>query len=92
MALSIFEHGDGHYRLFREDREVGWVAGRVVGFVGFDSEAAAVHAATVAYRALSEWIARQSREQPLPRRRLKVRVENGKQLLTSGGIAIGTIL
>lgn len=94
MSLSIFEYGDGRFRLFQAEREVGWVEGRAVGFVGFDSEAAAVHAATVAYDALSAWLARQSREQPTPRRRrrLGLRIENGEHHLTLGGVAIGRLV
>jgi len=91
MSLSIFEFGDGHFRLFRDGREVGWVEGRAVGFLGFDTEAGAYHAATVAYDALSGWLARQSREQAVPRRRLQLRVENGERQLTIGGIAIGRL-
>jgi hypothetical protein len=92
MPLSIFEHGDGRFRLFRDGREIGWVEGRAVAFVGFDSEAAAAHAATAAHNALNNWLARQSREQPTPRRRLGITVENGERHLTVGGIAIGRLL
>jgi hypothetical protein len=94
MSLSIFEYGDGRFRLFHGEREVGWVEGRDVAFVGFDSEAAAVHAATVAYDAVSGWLARQSREYPTPRRRrrLGIRVENGEHSLTLGGVAIGRLV
>src|SRR5690242_18832334 len=91
MSLSIFEHGDGRFRLFRDEREVGWVEGRAIGFFGFDSQAIAVDAATAAYDALTGWLARQSGEQLTPRgrRRLRIRVENGEHQLTLGGAAIG---
>ena len=92
MPLSIFEHGDGRFRLFRDGCEIGWVEGRAVAFLGFDSEAAAAHAATAAYNALNDWLARQSREQPTPRRQLGLCVENGEHHLTLGGIAIGRLL
>jgi hypothetical protein len=94
MSLSIFEYGDGRFRLFHGEREVGWVEGRAVAFVGFDSEAGAVHAATVAYDALSGWLARQSRELPTPRRRrrLGIRIKNGEHHLTLGGVAIGRLV
>lgn len=92
MSLSIFEFGDENFRLFRDGGETGWVEGRAVGFFGFDDEADAIHAATVAYDALSGWLARQSREQPTARRRLDLRVENGVHQLTLGGIAIGRLL
>src|SRR5689334_14247822 len=53
MPLSIFEYGDGRFRLFHDSREVGWVEERVIGFSGYQSDAAAVRAATVAYDALN---------------------------------------
>jgi hypothetical protein len=92
MPLSVFEHGDGRFRLFRDGCEVGWVEGRAVGFLGFDSEAAAADAAIAAHNALSHWLARQSREQPATRRQLGRRVENGEHHLTLGGISIGRLL
>jgi len=94
MTLNIFEYGDGRFRLFHGDREVGWVEGRAIGFVGFDSEEAAVDAATAAYDALSGWLARQSREQPTlrRRRRLGIRVGNGERHLTLGGVTIGRVV
>jgi hypothetical protein len=92
MTLSIFEHGDGHFRLFRDGCEVGWVDGRDVGFLGFDTEADAADAAIAAYEALSVWLARQSRAQRTPQRRLDLRVENGKTSLTLGDIAVGRLV
>jgi hypothetical protein len=92
MSLSIFEYGDGRFRLFRDGSEVGWVEGRAVGFLGFDSEAAAVNAALAAYNALSDWLARQTREPAKARRRLGQRVEDGEQQLTVDGVAIGRLL
>jgi len=94
MTLNIFEYGDGRFRLFHGEHEVGWVEGRAIGFVGFDSEEAAVDAATAAYDALSSWLARQSREQPPPRRRrrLGIRVANLERQLTLGGISIGRLV
>ena len=94
MSLRIFEYGDGRFRLFHGEREVGWVEGRAVGFFGFDGEAAAVHAATAAYDALSSWLARQSREHATPRRRrrLGIRADHGVHRLTLGGVAIGRLV
>jgi hypothetical protein len=92
MSLSIFEFGDGRFRLFRDGCEVGWVEGRAVGFLGFESEAAAAHAASAAYNALSGWLARQSREQATTRRRLRLRVENGEYQLTVAGSPVGRLL
>jgi len=94
MSLSIFEHGDGRFRLYHGDREVGWVESRAVGFVGFDSDEAAVRAAAIAYDALSEWLARQRRQEAAPRRgrRLRVRTESGEHQLTLGEVAIGKLV
>jgi hypothetical protein len=92
MPLSIFEHGDGRFRLFRDGCEVGWVEGRAVGFLGFDSEAAATDAAMAAHNALSDWLARQSREHPPKRGQLGLSVEHGEHHLTLGGISIGRLV
>jgi hypothetical protein len=94
MSLSIFEYGDGRFRLFQGDQEIGWVEGRTVGFVGFDTEQAALRAATVGYDALITWLARQSREAPAPRGRARpiARTEAGERQLTLGGVAIGGLV
>jgi hypothetical protein len=94
MPLSIFEHGDGRFRLFHDSREVGWVEGRVIGFSGFHSDAAAVRAATVAHDALNAWLARQSRAAVVRRRGrpLDVHWRDGVRQLTIDGISIGRLL
>lgn len=94
MSLSIFEYGDGRFRLFHGDREIGWVEGRAIGFVGWDSEAAAMRAATAAYDALSDWLARQRRQEAAPRRgrALRVRNDGAERSLTLGDVAIGRLL
>jgi hypothetical protein len=94
MSLSIFEYGDGRFRLFHGDREVGWVEGRAVGFIGWESEAAAVRGATVAYDALSDWLARQRRQDATPRRgqALRARSDGTERVLTLGGVAIGRLV
>jgi hypothetical protein len=94
MSLSIFEYGDGRFRLYHGEREVGWVENRAIGFVGFDSDEAAARAACIAYDALSEWLARQRRLEAAPRRgrRLRVRSESGERQLTLGGVAIGRLV
>jgi hypothetical protein len=94
MSVSIFEYGDGRFRLFHGDREVGWVEGRAIGFADWDSEMAALRAATVAYDALCDWLARQRRQEAAPRRgrHLRTRTEGGERLLTLGGVAIGRLL
>jgi hypothetical protein len=71
---------------------VGWVDGRDVGFLGFDTEADAADAAIIAYDALSVWLARQSRAHRTPLRRLDLRVENGETSLTLGDIVIGRLV
>jgi len=92
--MSIFEYGDGRFRLFRDDREIGWVENRAVGFVGFGSDDDAVAAATSAYDALSAWLARQRRQEATPRRgrRLRVRSAAGERQLTLGDVAIGRLV
>jgi hypothetical protein len=94
MSLSIFEFGDGRYRLYDGEREIGWVEGRAVGFVGFDTEESALRAATVGYDALIGWLGRQSRDAPAPRgrRRLVVRAGAAERLLTLGGVAVGGLV
>ena len=94
MSMSIFEYGDGRFRLFRGEREIGWVENRAVGFVGFSSDEDAIAAATSAYDALSAWLARQRRQEATPRRgrRLRVRSEAGERHLTLGDVAIGRLV
>ena len=94
MSLSIFEYGDGRFRLFHGDREIGWVEGRAVGFVGFASDDEAVRAATIAYDALSGWLARQAGGTAIPRRgrRLRVRAEGGERTLTLGNVPVGRLV
>jgi hypothetical protein len=94
MSLSIFEYGDGRFRLFHGDREIGWVEGRVVAFTGFESDTAAIRAATVAHDALSAWLARQSYKEVIRRRgrRLGLYARDGERYLTIGGISIGRLV
>lgn len=94
MTLSIFEYGDGRFRLYRGDREVGWVENRAVGFIGFASDEEAMRAATTAYDALCGWLARQRRQDAAPRRgrRLRVRSEGGERELVLGDAPIGRLL
>ena len=94
MSLSIFEYGDGRFRLFHVEREVGWIEGRAVGFVGFDIEEMAVRAAAIGYDALSEWLARQRHKDAAPRRgrRLRVRSDSGERELTLAGVAVGRLV
>lgn len=93
MSFSIFDRGDGHFRLVRADREIGWVEGRTIGFRGFADADEARAAATTAYNALTGWAARQRRAAPAPRRvdRLSVRHEGAVEWLTLGGVRIGRL-
>jgi hypothetical protein len=93
MSFSIFDHGDGRFRLVRDEREVGWVEDRTIGFRGFADADEARAAATTAYTALAGWIARQVRTEPVPprRRRLAVRREGAVEWLTLGGARIGRL-
>jgi hypothetical protein len=93
MSFSIFDHGDGRFRLVRDEREVGWVEDRTIGFRGFVDANEARAAATTAYTALAGWIARQLRTEPVPprRRRLSVRREGAMEWLTLGGVRIGRL-
>ncbi len=94
MSLSIFEYGDGRFRLFHGDREIGWVEGRAVGFTGFESDIAAIRAATVAHDALSAWLARQNYREVVRRRgrRLGIHARDGERHLTIGGVSIGRLV
>jgi len=94
MSLSIFEYGDGRFRLFHGDREIGWIEGRAVGFLGWDDELAALRAATVGYDALSDWLARQRRQEAAPRRgrHLRVRDTGDERWLTLCGVVIGRLV
>ena len=94
MSLSIFDHGEGRFRLFHGEHEVGWVDGRHIGFSGFATTDAARRGATVAYDALSQWLARQLRTDASPRsgRRLGLRRDGDEKLLTLGGVPIGQLI
>lgn len=94
MSLSIFEYGDGRFRLFHGEREVGWIEGRAVAFVGFEGEAAAVRAAAIGYDALNEWLARQRHQDATPRgnRRLRIGSEGGERALTLNGAGVGRLV
>jgi hypothetical protein len=75
MALSIFDRGEGRFRLMRGDAEIGWVEDRAVGFTGFGDRAAARRAASIAYDALIGWLARQRRVDAPPRNGHALRVQ-----------------
>ena len=93
MPLNIFDHGDGRFRLVRDEREIGWVEDRTIAFRGFADAEEARDAATAAYTALASWIGRQLRSEPVPprRRRLSVRREGAVEWLTLGGVRVGRL-
>jgi hypothetical protein len=93
MSFSIFDRGDGRFRLVRDEREVGWVEDRTIGFRGFADADEARAAATTAHTALARWIARQVRTEPVPprRRRLSTRREGAVEWLTLGGVRVGRL-
>jgi hypothetical protein len=70
----------------------------VVGFTGFESDTAAVRAATVAHDALSAWLARQNYKKVVRRRGRRlgvhagVHARAGERHLTIGGISIGRLV
>ena len=94
MSLCIIDRGEGRYDLCRGDREIGWIEDRRIGFHGFESRAAARHAATIAYDALSVWLAKQRHAAPPPRngRSLIVRRDGDEQQLIVGDVVVGRLL
>jgi hypothetical protein len=95
MPLNVIADGRGGFRLDRGGQQIGWVEGRAVGFLGFDSANEARHAAGAAYGALRGWVARQRRMDLVPgsrRAALQTRREGGLTWLTLGGIPIGRIV
>ncbi len=95
MSLSVIADGRGGFRLDREGQQIGWVEGRAIGFRGFESAKDARQAASAAYGALRDWLARQRRMDLVPRSRktvLNTRREDGLTWLTLGGVPIGRIV
>src|SRR3712207_8895140 len=94
MSLSVIADGRGGFRLDRDGQQIGWVEGRAIGFRGFESAKDARQAASVAYGALRDWLARQRRMDPVPRSRKTVpnnRREDGMTWPTLGGVPDGGI-
>ena len=94
MSLRIIEHADGYYQLLHGTDEIGRIAGRTIGFHGFETRASARRAATSAYDALVRWASRQRRTESLPRRErlLEVRQEGANRALAAGGEPVGRLL
>jgi hypothetical protein len=93
MSLSIFDRGEGRFDLVRNDDEIGWIVERTVGFTGFGDRSSARRAASVAYKALSGWLARQRRLDAPPRNdnALDVRRAGTTDQLTLGEVAVGRL-
>ena len=94
MPLNVIADGRGGFRLEREGAQIGWVEGRAVGFLGFESPKDARQAASSAYAALHAWLARQRRTDLIPgaRRVLGTRRDGGVTWLTLGDVPIGRIV
>jgi hypothetical protein len=93
MSFSVFDRGDGHFDLMRDDAEIGWIADRAIGFGGFENPAAAHRAAAIAYEALTGWLARQRRIDAAPRNAgaLSVRRNGAVEQLTLGDVSVGRL-
>ena len=94
MSLSIFEHGDGRYRLVDDEREVGWLKARTLGIAMYDDDADALDGACAAYDALNGWLSRQRHADAVPRRGrvLKVRANDPERALTLGATRVGRLV
>jgi hypothetical protein len=95
MSLNVIADGRGGFRLDRDGQQIGWVEGRAVGFLGFQSASEARHAAGAAHGALRGWLARQRRIDLVAGSRrvaLHTRREDGLTWLTLGGVSIGRIV
>jgi hypothetical protein len=94
MSLSIFEHGDGRFRLVHDDREVGWLENRTLTIADFPDAATARDAASTAYDALSAWLSRQRHVDAKPRRgrALKIRPGDADRALMLGGVRVGRLV
>jgi hypothetical protein len=94
MSLSVLARDHGGFGLFRGDEQVGWVEGRAVALLGFETAEAAERAARAAFDALRGWLARQRRTEivPGPRRVLRPRRDGSQVKLTLGRTPIGRII
>jgi hypothetical protein len=93
MSLSIFDRGEGRFDLVHDDREIGWVRDRAIGFNGFGDRAAARRAAAVAYDALTAWLARLRRFEAPPRNvpALRLQREGRIDQLVLGDVSVGQL-
>ena len=94
MTFNVITDSRGGFRLEREGREIGWIEGRSIGFLGFESAKDARQGATTAYAALHAWLARQRRTDHVAVRRrvLNTRRDGGVTWLTLGDVPIGRIV
>ena len=94
MSFSILDRGEGRFDLLRGDEPIGRLEGSSIGFGGFAGRATARRAATIAYDALSAWLAKERRAAPTPRsgRSLRERRDGQSHLLTLGEIPIGSLV
>ena len=93
MSLSIFDRGEGRFDLVYGDTEIGWVSDRAIGFNGFGDRAAARRGATVAYDALTRWLARQRRYEARPPNgnALRAQRDGGVDRLMVGEVSVGRL-
>jgi hypothetical protein len=93
MSLSIFDRGEGRFDLVYGDTEIGWVRDRAIGFNGFEDRAAARRGASVAYDALTKWLARQRRlDTPPPTGHvLRAQRAGGIDQLMAGDVSVGQL-
>lgn len=94
MSLSVLANDHGGFALYRGDEHVGWVEGRAVALLGFETAEEAHHAARAAFDALRGWMARQRRTDfvPGPRRALRVRRDGSQTRLTLGRAPVGRLI
>ena len=92
--LHVLPDGDRRYRLVDGDgREVGWIRGRAVRFLGFLSEGEMVTAASRAWRALqtvlSGTVGRAA--EGLPPRRLRLVQDGAYEWISDGVLPIARV-
>src|SRR5688572_26826532 len=76
------------------ERNVGWIAGRTIGFRGFANESDAASAAWIAFRTVARRLAGRPGSRPTSIRRgpLALRRKGDRELILAGGREIATLL
>jgi hypothetical protein len=94
MSLNVVANDHGGFGLYRGEEQVGWVEGRAVALLGFETADEAQRAAGAALDALRGWLARQRRTDfvPGPRRALRAQRDGSRTKLTLGKVPIGRII